>query len=62
MYLEYKENNCIVNFLNMEHSNRVLLTAMASYVWFEAIYASKKIPFTLFISEKVGYSVLLNVV
>ena len=37
MYLGYKEKNCIINFLIMQHTNRGLLNAMAFNDCFEAV-------------------------
>ena len=41
MYYRYKEQNCIIYFLVMQQLDKVLLTAMALYDWYEAMEVSR---------------------
>ena len=54
MYLGHKDQNCMVLFLIMKKTDRVLLTAMASYDCCEDT------PIVLFLAEKVACTVLHN--
>ena len=54
MYLGYKEQNCIVYFLNMQQTNKGELTVMASYGCYEAM-AVRIHPLVFFVAEKEAY-------
>ena len=51
MYSGFKEQNCMVHYLVMQQTNRFLLTAVASYVCFEAM-AVRKCPLLYYLLRK----------